>query len=309
MFKFDENTDLNQISLTGVRALVLLGLLMRAPRTFSEIKQTFVDLKIMEPDHSDDIIRIDLNTLRTMGCDITKANAKTGFKYVLTKHPFSLNITKEEIALLKKVYKKIKDNVSIETLIEYDNLFNNLAEYIFDNEIKEALYGVSALKEFKVRELKELLNDCRENKILTLIYHKPSAKEDSQKEIVAQELVFNNDKIYLRGYDINKKESVSLNLRRVKSILSRVLGGNLIDIKTFQVRFFLKNFGVNKLEKNESIIETRDDGYVIEGNYHNEFIACQRVLSFGASCTVLEPQEFREKVIEKLREMRKNYNG
>ena len=55
------DTDLNQISLTSVRALVLLGLLMRAPRTFSEIKQTFVDLKIMEPDHSDDIIRIDLN--------------------------------------------------------------------------------------------------------------------------------------------------------------------------------------------------------------------------------------------------------
>ena len=50
-------------------------------------------------------------------------------------------------------------------------------------------------------------------------------------------------------------------------------------------------------------------GYQYEGEYHNDFVAVQRMLSFGSNCTVLEPQAIREKIIEKLKNMRKNYNG
>ncbi len=309
MFKTAEKTDLNQISLTGMRALVLLGMLMKAPRTFEEIRNTFIELNIMEPEHSDDIIRIDLNTLRTMGCDITKANSKTNYRYVLLKHPFELNITKEEVALVKKVYKRLKDNVSIETLIEFDTLFNKLAEYVFDKEVQESLYGISALKEFKIKELRELLDDCRKNNIITILYQKPSSKEQSRKEVLAQELVYKNDKIYLYGYDINKKESVTLNLRRIISVISRTFGGQDVSTPACRVKFFLTSFGINKPEKNEVILEKHDNGYLVEGVYHNDFIACQRILSFGSHCTVLEPENFRELIIEKLKQMREIYNA
>ena len=106
MFKIAEKEELSQISLTGVRSLLLLWLLIKSPRTLDEIRDEFIKLNIMEPSHSNDILRIDLNTLRAMGCEITHATAKSGFKYILKKHPFSLNITSEEILLLKKVYKK-----------------------------------------------------------------------------------------------------------------------------------------------------------------------------------------------------------
>ena len=83
MFKPADKTELNQISLTGMRAIALIGLLVKAPRTLEEIRQKFIELNIMEPEHSDDILRIDLITLRTMGCEITKANVATDFKYIL----------------------------------------------------------------------------------------------------------------------------------------------------------------------------------------------------------------------------------
>ena len=65
--------DINQVSLTGVRGIVLLALLIDAPRSLQEIRQAYLNLKIMEPEHSDDIIRIDINTLKASGCDITRA--------------------------------------------------------------------------------------------------------------------------------------------------------------------------------------------------------------------------------------------
>lgn len=308
MFKVAEKTELCQISLTGMRALVLVGLLMKAPRSLEEIREEFIKLNIMEESHSDDILRIDLNTLRTMGCEITRSSAKTDFKYVLLKHPFSLAIDLEEVALLKKIYKRVKENSNIETLIEYDSLFKKLASHINDNEVKEALYGISNLKNYDIQFLKDLEEDCSQDRILTLLYKKPDSKESTQKTVIAQSLRLQNDKIYLYGFDTNKKESVILNVKRIKSIISRVLSGG-VEIKTTNIKFFVKNFGVLELENNETILENCENGFIVEGSYHNEFVAMQRVLSFGANCTVLEPQEFRAKIIQKLKDMRNNYNG
>ena len=102
MLKTAEKTDLNQISLTGIRSLVLLGLLIEEPRSLEEIRESFINYKIMEEEHSNDILRIDLNTIKSMGCEISRPSPKTDFKYVLTKHPFSLKISKDEIFVLKK---------------------------------------------------------------------------------------------------------------------------------------------------------------------------------------------------------------
>lgn len=308
VFRIADKTDLNQISLTGVRSLLLLSSLMKNPMSLDEIKAKFIEYGIMEQSHSNDIIRIDLNTLRTMGCEITRASAKTGYKYVLLKHPFSFDITPEEMSLFKKVYKKIKDRANIKTLIEYDTLFKKLASHVTDNDIKEELYGISALKYFNIDFVNELDNDCTENKILKLIYQKPDM-EESEKEVLAQKIVFQNDKIYLYGFDIAKREAVVLNIARIKSIISRMLNDGGIEVKTTHIKFFLKNSDISVLEDGETIVEQQDNGCIVEGKYHNEFVAAQRILSFGPNCTVLEPQEFREMIIRKLLEMRTNYNG
>lgn len=308
MFKPADKSELNQVSLTGLRGIVLLGLLIEAPRSLKEIREIFTDLNIFEPEHSDDILRIDINTLKASGCEITKANAKTGFKYRLLKHPSSLNILKDEIHVIKKAYKKIKDSSNIELILKYDELFKKLAEYIDDSEAKETLRGLSVLKTFDTEFIQDLIEDCRQNRTLRLSYRTPQAKDDSQKEVCAHRIVFQNDKIYLYGFDLIRKKSVVLNIKRIGAILARFSGSSKVEIEYTTVKFFLKNFGVTGIEENEVILENRDDGYIIEGRYYNDFLAAQRILSFGANCTVLEPQEFREKIIQKLINMRNVYN-
>lgn len=309
MFKLLEDTELNQISLTGTRALVLVGLLMKAPRSLEEIREAFIDLKIMEPEHSDDILRIDLNTLRIMGCEISRSSAKTGYKYVLTKHPFCLDITSKEVSLLNKIYKRIKDNADISLLLKYDELFKKLAFHIADDDVREELYGISSLKKFNIEEIDKYREDCVNNRILNFVYKSPTAKESGKKEVCAQSLVFQNDKIYLYAYDLKKQESVIFNIKRIKSILSRKENEDNIEVKETCVKFLIKDFGMNEIAENEKIVETNENGHIVEGKYHNDFVAVQRMLSFGANCTVLEPQAIRAKIIEKLKDMRKNYDA
>ncbi len=312
-FVFENATkiDLCQISLTGARAIALVGLLIEAPRSLDEIKQAFVKFNLMEKDGSYDVIRIDINTLRAMGCEITRADSKTEGKYVLKRHPFELKLKKDEINIVKRIYKKIRNDFDIKTILEYDKLFIKLANYINDPVIKEQIRGISAIKSIDIDMIYQLLDDCEERRILKLTYKSPNSQEESTKEIALKELVYKNEKLYLYGFDLNKKEAVTLNINRIHEILSREEKYNhkTVDIKPIAIKFQLRDFGVNGLEDYENIIEINKNGYIILGNYHNEFVAMQRILSFGSNCTILNPESFKEKLIKTLKSMKEAYNG
>jgi predicted DNA-binding transcriptional regulator YafY len=307
VFKLAENVELSQISLTGLRALIFIGLLIVQPRSFDEIKKKFIDLKIMDENHSDDIIRIDLNTIKIMGCDIARSSPKTNGKYVLTKHPFTLKIQQEELDVLKKVYNVLKTKVDLRTLIEYDELFKRIASYIYDETSKEELLGISSLKYYNIQTIKDLLLDCKHKRTLDLIYKKSNSATETRRLVVAQDIKFKNDKVYLYGFDLKSNKQIVLNLRRIKSIIARLIKKDNVETNNVIVKFAIKDIDINDLDINEEVIARSDDECIIEGSYHNDFIAMQRILSFGSKCTVLEPEIFKKNIINKIKEMRKIY--
>lgn len=307
MFKTADKSDLNQISLTGIRAIVLLGLLIIKPRTLEEIRRAFIEFNIMEESHSNDIIRIDINTIKSIGCEVSRADSKTNYQYVLLKHPFSLKFEEDEIKVLKRVYSKIKNSCTLDMLIEYDNLFKKIASYVYDEDIKEMILGISVLKNYDMEKINSLIEDCNKNKVLELIYKNPTTKNPYNKEVVALSVEFRNEKIYLHCFDKFKKENIVLNFKRIKKILSKKDNDSIIETKGVKVKFLLKDLSKINLEKKEEIIEQTEDGYIIEGVYYNKFIATQRIMSFGSNCIVYEPVEFKNNIIEKLKEMRNIY--
>lgn len=307
MFKPVKKEELNQISTTGMRAVVLLGLLIVAPRTFEEIKKIFLDLNIIEKTQSDDILRIDINTLKHMGCEISRADKKNNFKYTLLKHPFTLKFSDDELKVLKRAYKAVIQTANIQLLLEYDELFNKIIEHVEDGEIKEKMLGISILRHINVETVKELIVDCNKKRSLELVYKKPTSKHNENKKIIAEKIIIKNAKVYLYGYDIEKRRSTVLNLERIKSIVARLLVKDNFQRKIIKIKYQLKDKNINLNPEEETIVEETNDSYIIEGIYHNDFIATQRVLSFGSKCVVIEPIEFRNNIIEKIKEMRKSY--
>ena len=64
------------------------------------------------------------------------------------------------------------------------------------------------------------------------------------------------------------------------------------------------------MDDNEKIVSGNfSDGFIIKGEYHNDFVATQRLLSFGPCCTITEPEEIRKTVVESLEKMRKIYDN
>ena len=306
-----EKADLCQISLTGVRSLAMLGLLIQAPRTLEEIREKFLSCKYIDAENSNDIIRIDMNTLRAAGCDISRLSSKTNHKYELYKHPFGLQITGEEIKLLKRAYNILKDGADITTLIKYHLLFKKMAKFVFDSGLKERLLGISDLKSYDIDKMKELEKDCKCNNILTLEYRDGVAYKITKKNILAQKVAIRSGKIYLFGVDVDSQLPVMFPIKRIKSIISKQSGKNAgVMYEPVKVKFFLKNFNAAGLEDCETVIESHDDmSYTLTGEYHNEFLAVQRMLALGSECVVLEPASIKQKVIEKLLAMREIYKN
>lgn len=307
MFKTAEKTELNQISLTGLRAIVLLGLLMIRPRSIDEIKKYFIEYKIMDETNSNDIIRIDINTLKHMGCQFNRPTKKNNYKYELLKHSFSLHLEDVEINMLKKVYAKVKKTSNLDTLIKYHEFFKKIAFHICDNNTKEALLGISILKYYDIEKLKELESDCKLKKTLLLEYKKPTKNSIDIKEVVAQEFLIKNDKLYIQCYDLEKNDSIILNVQRILKILNSTFNKKGKEPNLTKIKFLLKDSRINDLEENEKIIESLENGYIVEGEYFNDFYARQRILSLGFRCEVLEPLNFRKVIIQKLKEMRSLY--
>ncbi len=304
----DGKTDLNQISLTGVRAITLLGLLAVAPRSMEEIRQAFLDLKIMDVSHSDDILRIDINTLKSFGCEISRSSAKTGFKYVLEKYPFAFPIDSDDIKILRQFFDKVKNSLDISKLIECDKLLYKISERILDADLKEKFLGISPLKRYDIEMVKELAAACANKYTLKLMYKKQYEQEPAEKEIVAQKLVFVNDKLYLYGYDFEKQDSVTLLFRRIKSIISKRLTDKEFEQKKFVVKFEITEFAENVLNENEKIVKKEGNSCLVEGSYFNEFLAVQRILSLGSQCMVKEPAKTRAAIISKLKEIKRLYD-
>ncbi len=309
MFISEEKLEVTQISLTGTRALALIGLLIIEPLSFEEIRKKFLEMGIFEEKNSDDILRIDLNTIKSMGCELSRPCISNGYKYVLKKHPFSLNIDRDDVKLLKRAYTKIKNNITLEVLIEYDELLKKIAEFVYDEEVKEYLLGISVLKYYDIDEIKELIKDCKTQKIIELVYKNPETKKDNQKILKLEKLVFQNDKIYLYGFDTERQFSTVLLYKRIKKIISKKQDEKFIQPRNIEIIYKLRNFDKNLLLDNEKIIEEKNDNIMIQGTFYNDFLAIQRVLSLGSKCTIISPLEIKDAVISKLKAMKEVYNG
>ena len=113
----------------------------------------------------------------------------------------------------------------------------------------------------------------------------------------------------MHGYDYEKENSTVLLYKRIKKFISKTTDETIIKPKNVIITYQLQNFDKDALTKDEKIVEQKENVCIVEGAFYNEFYARQRVLSFGSKCTVLSPIDFRNSVIEKLKEMKEVYNG
>jgi hypothetical protein len=306
-FLINQKVTCNLMSLTGYRTLVILKALLESPKTIDEINEYLKNNPYIQEKFSADTLRIYLNSLRAIGCEITRANKSSNNKYILTKHPFAYEITKSQQKAISKLYKNTYDKLEIRDIIGIENLFKKLSNQISAKDTADFLQNLSVLKRIDNDILNNLLLHCKNKNQITFLYNSPQSGK-KKIELIADKLAFKSEKLYLWGNNLTHKEYSYFLVNRILEICEIKLMKSEDDFSGQKIIYEVYNHNNNyNLESDEKIIEKDDYKLVIESDVKNEFSVIQRILYLANNCKIITPETFKEKLLTKLKSMGKNY--
>lgn len=297
-----------QLSITGARALFVLMALIDSPKTHQEIKEYLYGIFSPNQNYSSDKIRVDINTLKAIGCEIKKDSKALGNKYRLEKHPFMLNLSQEDVQLINKIYKENLVALSPQNIIIFHKFLLKLADMTCDENLKNEILGISILKGINKNLLDELVSGALENKRLKILYRTGSTNTLVEYDILIDKFVMRNKKLYIYCDNITLNTKSMLKISRIHSMAFKIKETPREIKEELFVLFKLKNYKNHYLSKNEKIVNKTDKIAIVEGCYFNEFIATQRIMSFASDCIVVEPENFKSNILNILKEMSNIYD-
>ena len=305
---------LDNVSLTAYRLIAILNMLKSGPHTELEINQKLKADSDFSRALSRDTIWLYINTLKALGCDISRPSRKNNYKYILKEHPFKLNLTNQEVRALLEVRRYISDVPDWELGCHFDKFLSTVSMFMLDEQ-KKALsnFRKNLLREIDYTLKKELLKEieeyCKNNNLITIKYNSPSGQY-SFITLIAETLKYENGALYLWGYNVDLEESQYLRIDRIDTI-KEVEPCQKSRLKTPPIVVY-KLFGLHtvsyNLETDEQIINQDALSITIEAKMKNKFKFTQKILSFGKDCKVLSPKELQEEILKKLKIMHNKYN-
>lgn len=304
-FLTNNTVSCNLMSLTGYRTLIILSALMESPKTNDEINEYFYNNQYIKEKFSSDTLRLYINSLRAVGCEITKANKSNSKKYELLSHPFTYGITKSQLNAIEKIYKNVYDKISAKELLAFDNFFEKLSGFVTDTETKEFIQGLSAIKHLNKTILEDLILHCKNKNQIIILYNSPKSGK-KEIEIIADKLEFKSEKLYLYGNNLTHKEYSFFLVEKISKIQSIKIMKSSENFDKIKVIY--ENYNLEyKIETRETLLEKTSEKLVIELTADNEFDAIQKILYKAEDCKVISPENIKKQVVDKLKLMVKSY--
>ncbi len=303
-----EKTKKFWISITGYRTLLILKSLMVRSYTIDELVEILKNDSITNKAVSKDTVRIAINTLKSVGCEILRPNKANNYKYQLIKHPFSLKISDKELKTFTMLRDKIAEEIKYDDVFTLNDLYEKLISLTLNEEQIDYVNNTQPLKKINKKILKDITNQQIIGKKVQIKYLSPNFGEEDI-EVIPQKITYESGKIYLRCYIFKYETNSLLNVERILKINSIDMFNIYNKNSSYKVVYELLGNSKNifKIQKNEEIISRNTNSIKIEALVDNEFLFIQRLLLFGTDFKIISPDFFREKLIDKIKLIQKGY--
>ena len=306
--QLEEKTDKFWISTTGYRTLLILKSLMEQSLTIDELVNIVKNNKFANKSFSKDTIRLDILTLKSVGCIINRPSKANKYKYQLVYNPFTLALSADELSALVKIREKFAGDISVEEVFVLNSLYKKIAQLTFNQYQTDYIENSKPLINIDKKLFNQLSNPKIKNKKIRVVYNSPKFGEE-QIYIIPHKTVYENGKVYLWCYSDKYKTNSLLNVERIKDILEINISKDYEHSSLYNVVFELSGDAMTTYNKqeNETIIESNPDKIVINATVDNEFLFVQRMLQFGTNLKIISPVFFKEKLINKIKLIQKGY--
>lgn len=310
VYNVKRNIEANKsvICLTAYKAYVLFKYLLNSPLSMDEIIQLYQENSIIDKKFSKDTIRITINTLRELGCEIDKPTPTNGNKYILRSHPFGLNLTLNQLNALEEIEKDFATSNNWQLVIEVGKLWEKIALLTNKEEVIEKIRSFNPFNNIDEKILEQLKKHCKNKSKIQVSYFAPR-EGNLTFDIICDYISSENEKLYIWCYNF-KYESVSyLRIDRILKIISVYTDCQKLEYPQFDAIYTLK--GQTRCTflqtDNDELLETTNEYIKIKSTVLSEFNFMQKVLSYGNDCKIIEPSWLKTKLITKLNLMKAIY--
>jgi len=310
MKNFMENNVIthNLMSFSGFKSLYIFSMLLEGPKTYKEIKYALESHEYLHETVSIDTIRIYINSLKNIGCNIKKTNKGHKAYYSIDSHPFELAINKQQAESILKIFKAITNSIDLSDFMELYSFFEKFEPYIQDEDLKEDIKNISPLSGLDLKLINDLQKYAQNKNEITIFYNSANSGHKNI-DIIADKIHINNGKIYLSGYNSEHENYGSFLVSKIIKVVSVNIGNRSLNVPEYVVKYeILKNDNEKFVPiENEEILEEDDKKILVEFRSKNKFDLIQRILIHANKCRVVSPEDIKTEVISVLKKMKEGY--
>ena len=295
---------------SGFKSILIFSLLLEGPKSYSELQEILKNHEYLHETISSDTLRVYLNSLREIGCKITRKSKNGVTRYSIDSHPFVLNIDEKQIPSIIKVYKALTQSIEVSDLLALQQFFAKISQYIQDDELKEKLSKVSPLYNIDSKIITDLMACAQNNWEITVQYNSLSTGNKYKNiTILADKLHISNRKLYLSGVNSEYDTYASFLVSNINNIVSINMHNRTLDVPKLTVSYEYSKDDNEKFEllSCEKIINEENNKLTIEITSNNKFDITQRILSHSTKCKVISPDDFKAHIISTLKQMKEGY--
>lgn len=281
---------------------------MEKPRTIDELVEIIKNHSITQKSISKDTVRLTINTLKAMGCEIERPRKTNSYKYELKKHPFILNLSQDEVNALILMRERLTNELSWEKLLKINSFYKKVFSLTENSEYILLEQNTRPLNNINEKILKELSNPLINGRKVTLTYNSAQCGIEDIN-IIPQRLTFENSRLYLWCYSYKYQRPSMLDIERIQEIKNISISPAEANINYYDVEYEVLGRSAKEFNKedNEEIIEQTTNSIKIRAKVENEFWFIQRLLLLGDEFKIISPLFFKEKLINKIKLIQKGY--
>ncbi len=299
----------NLMSFSGFKAMLIFSMLVQSPKTYEELKRALENNEYLKETVSIDTIRIYMNSLKKIGCNIKKNYEGRTVKYYIDSHPFELKITDKQVDSIIKVYNAIAKSIEISDFLVLNDFFNKILPYISNEDLKLKLKNLSPINNINYNLILELMEYTENNTEITILYNAKNSGKKKQIDILADKMNVINGKLYLMGYNSEYQNYAEFLVSNIIKIVSVNLQSPKLTSPEYTVRYeyFKEDNSIFEPMEIETIEEETESHIIVKIKTRNKFIIMQRILSHSNKCKVISPENYKQEIISILKSMKEGY--
>ncbi len=299
----------NNIAQTGLRILFVAQLLIKGPLPKAKIIEEIAKNPYLN-DVTPDTITLDINTLKSVGFEITTGNKGNNYCYELKLVPVKIKFTKAELKALLNTKSAMFHFMDFRCIISLYEAFEKISKLLESDEQIESILDFGNILKTDFKLLKELDVHAKHKNEIVLVYDSPAGKK-RRISVICDRIEYSkkNDKLYLWG-ECDEYGTVYLRTDKIKKIVKIVKVNAQLKTPSKSCVYCIlnkKDLPVN-FEGGEKIIRYTSKYIQIKEVYTNEFNLIQKLLSYGADLVSVEDENVRTRLLKIIKDVKEMYS-